>query len=207
MEWILLSWAIIFLLWVYWLAGQCIVCNNKSMFLSKDDLCVLCYCLGAELPHPEIIARLKREKAARHNHSLNRLSCGDLKISISRLLGVHQLPPMTRRTALLLCRDGCLHLWGELKALAWVFVSSVTCGRVLRFRRPKVMTLHQAAEARAVEEEAARLQRLEDAGPSSAPPRDSAVTAGPVVVAAGPAGKGKLLGSARVVPIEGGLAT
>jgi hypothetical protein len=211
MQWTLMSWATVFLLYVFWMAGQCIVCNNKSMFLDRNDLCAVCKCLGAELPHPEIIARLKREKASRHNHSLNRLSCRDLKESISRAMGIHQLPPMTRRTALLLCRDGCLHLWSEAKAAGWVVVGFATCGAVRRFRKPKVLTLHQAAEVRAAVEEAARLQAIEDAGPSSAPVavegEGEGAPGGAAPGAPGAAaGKPRALGgSARVVPVEAGM--
>ena len=250
-EWVALTWTAFFLGYVFYFAEQCIVCNNRSMFLDKNDLCVICRFLGAELPHPEIVARLKREKASRHNHSLNRLSCKDFKTSVLRLVGIHQvakakrssrasslnytsvrvcavaarrrplngspgqfprlavsfrscpcsqLPPMTCRTATLLCRDGCAHLWAEAKAACWCLVAVVTCGKVRRFNRPKVLTLSEAAEARHLAEEEAAAQAAIDAGPSEAPP-----TTEPAALAAPPV-KGLLGGrSAKVAPVEEAL--
>lgn len=83
-------------LWTYYFAGQCIVCNRKMAFLSKHkdttDLCLICRCLGAEMPHPEIVARLRREKAAQQNNqNLMRRVFKDIRTNVLKVLGIHQV--------------------------------------------------------------------------------------------------------------------
>ena len=80
---------------------------RQIMFLNKQGVCLICRCLGAELPHPEILARLRREKAARHNGTINRLAFRDLAYGLSRVTGWHQLPPMTPRAALAFAKERC----------------------------------------------------------------------------------------------------
>jgi hypothetical protein len=62
-----------------------------NLLTPPTGMCWICHCLGAELPHPEVLARLRREKAARHNGSLNRLALRDMQLSFNRVFGIHQV--------------------------------------------------------------------------------------------------------------------
>jgi len=160
-----------FACWTYYFAGQCIVCNRKMAFLSKKketlDLCLVCRLLGAEMPHPEVASRLRREKAAHHNQRVMQTSFKGIKTNALKVLGIHQLPPVTPRTLFLLTRDGLKAGWRSLKSWAWWLASVATCGRVKRHRRPQARSFGNGGEG---SNNAARLGSAKvhpDPGPSS----------------------------------------
>lgn len=61
------------------------------LFIECAGVCLICRLLGAELPHPNLAVRLRTEKGTRHNDSLNRTAVGEMRTSVLRLTGIHQV--------------------------------------------------------------------------------------------------------------------
>mmetsp|Transcript_11281 Transcript_11281/g.26508 ORF Transcript_11281/g.26508 Transcript_11281/m.26508 type:complete len:389 (+) Transcript_11281:606-1772(+) len=127
-----------FAAFVVFFAEECIICSRKNAFLSRDRMCLVCRALGSPLPHPEIIARLDAEKAARllKGARLMKASWKEYCRWQSLRAGVAQMPPLTWRTAKLATWDLLLSSAAAARATGWRLAGWLSCGKVKRWRRP-----------------------------------------------------------------------
>mmetsp|Transcript_29476 Transcript_29476/g.34698 ORF Transcript_29476/g.34698 Transcript_29476/m.34698 type:complete len:124 (-) Transcript_29476:88-459(-) len=100
------------------------------------------------MPPPQILARLKAEKADRqYTASLNKDAYAQGRISVCRMLGIHQIPPMTCRSCCYMLYDCFGEIWFQSKRIIWYFIALITCGKIVRHRRPKVHVMIEVLEA------------------------------------------------------------